>query len=205
MSSLPCCSGPSASVAPAPLSLLDDYGDTYFVAGDTTAERARDDAQRRRADETDRLAVTWHPWLVREGLTHARLARATEYATMCVHGIPVALRSALWWHASGAAARHVREPNVFAELLSSPTPSPSARQIAVDVPRTHATHPYFAPEATGRASLLRVLTAVALRVPDIGCVEQFRVRWWVDCLRLARAQRFLILGPSHSVAGTCKA
>ena len=51
-------------------------------------------------------------------------------------------------------------------------PSPFARQISVDVPRTFATHPYFAVrDGPGQAALQRVLHACVLYHPDVGYLQ----------------------------------
>jgi hypothetical protein len=166
--------------------IIDEFGQRIACDSGVDLARVFDDYSRVSASDHE-SAAEWRALLPGVGAATAstlgafRLAKPERFAAMCLRGIPASMRGSVWMHATGAAAlmrQHASplDPRSYAcvRQRAAATPSPSLRQIAVDVPRTHGAHPYFAPAPahdSARPALLRVLHCVALSEPEIGYMQ----------------------------------
>jgi len=104
-------------------------------------------------------------------------AKAAEFHSLLLGGIPVAYRAKIWAECSGARA--LRVPGYYDSLVAR-TKDPSggdgtgdvdpttAAQIAADIPRTLTDNVFFRPGRPGVARLREVLLAYSLRNPSVG-------------------------------------
>lgn len=169
--------------------IMDEFGQRIRQSPTMTMARAFDDLNRVSVDLESSLA----PWkLLLQSDSHnnhgpqqcfidRRMSDPNGFASMCICGIPFKLRCEVWLHCSGALDLILERGGVagaekyYLELQRrmKDAPSPYARQISVDVPRTLPDHPYFNTNSAdcARPALERVLHCVALELPDIGYMQ----------------------------------
>ena len=105
----------------------------------------------------------------------AMAASPPPLAHVLRQGIDPFARAQCWLEWSGAKALRAKEtsPTYYADLVASSRTAVKKTvlfQIEVDLPRTHADHPFFA-TAAGRDTLRRILSVYAARNLDIGYTQ----------------------------------
>lgn len=157
--------------------IIDEFGERIQCDANVSLQRAFDDASRAAAADIE-ISSQWRTVL--HNAAQFRAEHSDAYVSLCLRGVPPSMRADVWMHITGAAAM-MRQHASAADALSyaslcvraASNPSPSLRQIAVDVPRTHGAHAFFgdATPASARPALLRVLHCVALAEPEIGYMQ----------------------------------
>lgn len=116
------------------------------------------------------LARQKQAWNKRLAKEH-RFDRLPNLKEICRLGVPAERRAPAWWALSGAQDLYRADPHGFATNLQKARSGGGAggavAQIEKDLDRTFPSHPFFETDA-GISALRDVLTAFAVRRPDIG-------------------------------------